>query len=201
MFQGNKKFPVPGIYETSYGTRRYTGDGIVQYLDGFVLGRIDDNCYRKGVVEFVSALDGTPPLCDTFPIAGVYSVIVGKEISHCERHVHQDGAITDGWGETCGSWKQPTSCYSDVEYVGPLPIQQEAEECTCEKQFWLVWCPSGPTPPSFQHSTELSASKEAERLAKENPGNRFYVLEAQAFCEHTGFEWTVLESDPQDVPF
>lgn len=41
--------------------------------------------------------------------------------------------------------------------------------------FWLVWRPHG-THPSFKHPTETSAVREAERLAKANPGTEFHVL-------------------------
>lgn len=44
-------------------------------------------------------------------------------------------------------------------------------------QFWVVWAENGGTP-VVQHPTETSATHEAERLARLNPDNRFYVLEA-----------------------
>lgn len=43
--------------------------------------------------------------------------------------------------------------------------------------FWMVWNPQG-TQPVHQHETEQSAIAEAERLARLNQGQRFYVLEA-----------------------
>lgn len=44
-------------------------------------------------------------------------------------------------------------------------------------QFWMVWNPNR-NPPMFMHATEVAAEAEAERLAKLNPGERFFVLEA-----------------------
>lgn len=44
-------------------------------------------------------------------------------------------------------------------------------------KFWLVWSPSGPTPPKYRHASEWSAEDEAKRLAAEHVGKEFYVLE------------------------
>lgn len=46
-----------------------------------------------------------------------------------------------------------------------------------KRKFWLVWSVNG-YPPKFKHDSEYSASQEAERLAKENPGSEFVVLVA-----------------------
>jgi len=51
--------------------------------------------------------------------------------------------------------------------------------------FWLVWRASTDwrlTVPRYQHATEEEARKEAERLARNTPGERFYVLPAQDFA-------------------
>ncbi|GLK86646.1 hypothetical protein [Ancylobacter defluvii] len=48
---------------------------------------------------------------------------------------------------------------------------------------FLVWNPRGATPPTVQHPNYQSASEEACRLAEKSPGQRFYILEAQAFAE------------------
>lgn len=46
------------------------------------------------------------------------------------------------------------------------------------KTFYLVWNPKGQNPKAL-HSCESSARMEAERLAKLNPSEEFYVLEAK----------------------
>lgn len=49
---------------------------------------------------------------------------------------------------------------------------------TEDQTFWLVWCPTGVTPPSFRHTSEQSAIEEAERLARCAPNAKFYVMRA-----------------------
>lgn len=44
---------------------------------------------------------------------------------------------------------------------------------------WLVWNQNGSSP-SYQHHSIDSATSEAERLARRNPGERFIVLESVA---------------------
>ncbi|MDQ0305300.1 hypothetical protein [Ancylobacter polymorphus] len=45
-----------------------------------------------------------------------------------------------------------------------------------DDQFWMVYG-LGQRPPAVRHPTEQSAADEAKRLARLNPGIRFYVLE------------------------
>lgn len=45
------------------------------------------------------------------------------------------------------------------------------------KQFWMVWNVGG-CEPRYQHTSENNAIHEAERLAREHPGEAFVVLEA-----------------------
>jgi len=42
---------------------------------------------------------------------------------------------------------------------------------------WIVWNPAGRNPQA-RHDTYRSAAAEAARLARENPGNEFYVMQA-----------------------
>lgn len=43
--------------------------------------------------------------------------------------------------------------------------------------FWVVMNPQG-NAPKFMHPSESAATIEAERLARENPGQVFYVMES-----------------------
>lgn len=43
--------------------------------------------------------------------------------------------------------------------------------------FWMVW-QAGGNAPTYKHGMESSAEREAERLARENPGTAFYVLQS-----------------------
>jgi hypothetical protein len=49
-----------------------------------------------------------------------------------------------------------------------------------EADFWIVWSPEGDRPPRHRHDSYESARREAERLARENPGRRFYAMMAMS---------------------
>lgn len=46
--------------------------------------------------------------------------------------------------------------------------------------FYIIWNPHGARPPKVRHATLAGAKAEAERLARENPGQEFYVLASQS---------------------
>jgi hypothetical protein len=48
---------------------------------------------------------------------------------------------------------------------------------TAPKQFWFVWTKNR-RPPRRMHDTLTSAAAEASRLAEQNPGRSFIVLQA-----------------------
>lgn len=45
------------------------------------------------------------------------------------------------------------------------------------EEFWVVWNPAGRAP-MVRHNNLSGANGEARRLARENPGQHFYVLKA-----------------------
>lgn len=49
------------------------------------------------------------------------------------------------------------------------------------EKFWMVWKEKGSLP-TVLHSTLEYAEKEAERLARLNPGEKFIVIESVKFC-------------------
>jgi hypothetical protein len=55
--------------------------------------------------------------------------------------------------------------------------------------FWMVWNQNGHMP-KFKHSTEELARREAARLASQNPGEIFIVLQSIAECQSNSIQWT-----------
>lgn len=69
-------------------------------------------------------------------------------------------------------------------------------------QFWMVWNPHGHAP-TVKHETEESAICEAERLARANRSQQFFVLEAVALRTVDDMKRINLrgEIDDSDTPF
>lgn len=55
--------------------------------------------------------------------------------------------------------------------------------------FWVVWNPFR-GPPTMKHESRDRAQAEAERLARENPGENFYVLAALSVSRKSDVETT-----------
>lgn len=68
-----------------------------------------------------------------------------------------------------------------------------------EYSFFVVWNPNGRNP-TMRHKSEQAARAEALRLARENQGQQFFILEACAlFCKA---EVTVTNfTTTRDIPF
>ena len=66
------------------------------------------------------------------------------------------------------------------------------------KKFWMVYG-GYQSNPTKKHETELEARNEAERLARKQPGQQFYILEVIAICQTKDLEWIELPHD--DIPF
>lgn len=69
-----------------------------------------------------------------------------------------------------------------------------------EAPFWFVWNPQGHAP-TFRHSSNQGAIAEAERLARLNPKQRFFVLEAKTSCMFDPQPVTWTPVDESWVPF
>lgn len=67
-------------------------------------------------------------------------------------------------------------------------------------KFWMVWR-EGSRTVTYKHETEKSARQEAERLARENPGEKFYVLESSDCCMKYDVFWASLLDKNGDIPF
>ncbi len=63
--------------------------------------------------------------------------------------------------------------------------------------FWMVWSPQG-RPPTHRHQFHGLAVSEAERLARNNPGQQFFVLEATDLRELNYMKRVSLE---RPIPF
>lgn len=66
--------------------------------------------------------------------------------------------------------------------------------------FFLVWSPTGKTPPTFRWDTREQAMKEAERLAGEHAGHEFFVLAALT-KSHAPTSSVRTERATNDIPF
>ncbi|OZI59911.1 hypothetical protein [Bordetella genomosp. 11] len=67
-------------------------------------------------------------------------------------------------------------------------------------EFWLVWNPHGNNP-KCRHDMAETAAAEAERLAREHPGQRFYIVHAVEYREVDVLRKVVLEKNPNIPPF
>lgn len=65
-------------------------------------------------------------------------------------------------------------------------------------KFWMVWGENGGAP-SHRHVSVESAQREAERLAKVAPGQKFYVLEAKKVS--VKMDTLTFELHDEEVPF
>lgn len=61
--------------------------------------------------------------------------------------------------------------------------------------FWLVWNPQGRSP-VYRHGSLKSAQAEAARLARNNPGEEFYVLATVGRCKAVDVIWTEIDELP-----
>ena len=67
-------------------------------------------------------------------------------------------------------------------------------------QFWMVWNPNRKQP-TYRHETEAAAVIEAERLARLNPSEDFFVLEAIALRCVDNMQRVNLRDAGDGIPF
>lgn len=56
------------------------------------------------------------------------------------------------------------------------------------EHFWLVWRDGGGTP-TYKHLSPENASQEAQRLAIQNPGATFHVMEVKRSVSSHNVHW------------
>jgi hypothetical protein len=68
--------------------------------------------------------------------------------------------------------------------------------------FWMVYG-EHQGPPTMRHASRVIADGEAKRLARNNPGIRFFVLESVAVAEKHDVSFTTLtrRSIDDEIPF
>ncbi len=70
--------------------------------------------------------------------------------------------------------------------------------------FWVIWCPFVVHPPKFRHPSRQSAVTEARRLTGLNPGQEFFVLQAEGCAVKDDIryeEFSAPAPDEDDIPF
>ena len=65
-----------------------------------------------------------------------------------------------------------------------------------QEKFWMV---VGGGPPTYRHKYEMAARMEAERLARQQRGATFYVVEAVAAVTASDVHWD--ERLTESIPF
>ena len=65
-------------------------------------------------------------------------------------------------------------------------------------RFWMV---QGTGPANHRHASRASAEAEAHRLARVNPGELFFVMEAVAAVRRRDVEYISLRPDDEERPF
>lgn len=68
------------------------------------------------------------------------------------------------------------------------------------QKFWMVYNPKG-NPPRCTHSSRELAVFEAERLARHNPGEHFFVLESVSLRTMDSMVRVELDEQETDIPF
>jgi hypothetical protein len=68
-------------------------------------------------------------------------------------------------------------------------------------RFWIVWSPTGLTPPRVQHANYDEAKSAAESMARQNPGHEFYALCAVSVSRKTDVTTLPIGYADDGIPF
>lgn len=61
-----------------------------------------------------------------------------------------------------------------------MPRPRATPDNLRSEEFWIVWCPTGPTPPRKTYELQSLAEAEAVKMAQRFPDSIFYVLRAES---------------------
>jgi len=89
-------------------------------------------------------------------------------------------------------------------YPGALRALHDAQVTTGDegdRDFWIVWSPGGERPPQCRHYSQADAVRKAERLARANPGQRFFALMAVTVSIVPTTMTRRFPLDSHDIPF
>lgn len=88
--------------------------------------------------------------------------------------------------------------YATPDYVSRVPNTEPPMPATTKK-FWVVWNPPIGLP-KVRHESRDSAQAEATRLASQNHGQAFHVLQLVGTARTVNVEFIEAE-DPDEVPY
>lgn len=119
-----------------------------------------------------------------FIINGVVSCpVMGCYIVHYEgnrAHFKRDGTsytITRHLRVVVAN--EPTAPVPAPSPVTPARSPQKTVEVVADRAFYIVWNP-GASNPQVRHGSSALAKREADRLAKLNPGKEFFVMKVNS---------------------
>lgn len=67
-----------------------------------------------------------------------------------------------------------------------------------KRSFFILWSPTGPTPPRRLHQTKHQAQQVAEKMAREHPGQEFFVMRTVSVTKKVD---VITETFDDDLPF
>jgi hypothetical protein len=103
-------------------------------------------------------------------------------------HIHTDSP--EGIERHGRKWKpldKARGSFGPVAFYRRYPLEGRKVSYV---QFWLIWCErAGGNAPTRKHFSRTDAITEAERLARNNPGQRFWILKSEEAAEFQAVKW------------